>query len=112
MARKTKSPAVDPAVERLLAAFVEGVRRLPNVETVLVSEEFRIGAIRVYTVIDSEPFDYDQRHPVYEAEIPVYEQAADVEVSFRVINRREIEDPLEMHLPNRNRLLYQRSGDT
>jgi hypothetical protein len=108
MARKTKATANDPAVERLLEAYVDGVRSIPVVERVLVSEPYRIGAIRVYTVIDSEPFENGPLHSILEAEIPVYEQAPDVEVSFRVINRRELEDPLEMHLPSRYRVLYQR----
>jgi hypothetical protein len=108
MARKTKAPAVDPAVERLLETYVAGVRSIPVVEMVLVSEMYRIGAIRVTTVIDLEPLDKRPLHAIFEAEAPVYEQGPDVEVSFRVINRRQLEDPLETHLPARYRVLYQR----
>jgi hypothetical protein len=108
MARKTKAPAVDPAVERLLETYVAGVRLLPFVEAVLVSETYRIGAVRVWTVIDSEPFENGPLHSIFEAETPVYEQGPGVEVVFCVINRRELEDPLETHLPVRYRVLYQR----
>src|SRR5437763_10172489 len=97
------------AVGHLVAAFVEAVRRLPQVQRVLVVEP-ESEHPWVWTIISAPPFELADREPVYRAQLQAIDAVPDATVQFRLINVEELTHPLEQSLPTPHRLVYDRGN--
>ena len=93
----------------LAGRFVGLAGALPQVSQVLL-EETEDGPC-IWTVIRAEPFDRDQREPVYSAELEALESYPDVGVNFRLINLAEYDDTsMTEVLPADAAVLWRREG--
>jgi len=91
---------------RLVEQFAELAFALPQVQrVVLVADD---DDLTIWTVIDAEPFDRDQRYPVYGAQARVLRDAECDAVDFRLINVREFGSDAADMMP-RAGILWERS---
>jgi hypothetical protein len=67
--------------------YVDLVRSFPQVRRVLV--EATPSGPRIWTVIEAEPFDRDQREPLYAAELEATGAAPEMDIDFRIVNVSE-----------------------
>ena len=88
-------------------AYAAAVQEIPYVHKVLL-EESRNPAY-IWTIISTPPFDDTYRTPVYEAEMAILQDAHFPLVGFRLLNVREVDDDLRMHLPASQRVLFERA---
>jgi hypothetical protein len=74
----------DPKGLLVRERYVDLVHSFPQVRRVL--PEATPSGPRIWTVIEVEPFDRDQREPLYAAELAATGAAPELDIDFRVVN--------------------------
>lgn len=92
---------------KVLDHYVSIVSRFPFVEQVLAAPGYE--GVRIWTVIDSEPFVDGPNDQVYGAELQAFDQCPKALVDYRLINRREYGDEaMEWALPKNAHVAWRR----
>ncbi len=93
----------------LVGHFIDLVRELPQTRQILL-EETEEGS-RVWTIIETEPFDRSQREPIYQAQGEVLRSHPPADVYFRLVNISEFgTDRIAGALPHGAQTLWVRQG--
>lgn len=87
--------------------YADLLSRIPHVDMVVL-EEIPWDGRRLWAVLDAPPFEPEYRTPVYEAQGEIIDQLDEAVFDFRVVNVRELNEPLGSVVPKDGYVLYQR----